>query len=335
MVPGALPPLAKPSVVRTVESDEEDDGGDDKSGVERFLGGAVDLSKDVVSAGADGAKWTGGQISQVPGGFKEGVEGLAEGGATVYRLSSINRRINPDSHKREQEKLRQAAQYAWDDPVGFGKAAVNYEDLADGRYGEWLGGLGPDALAAAATAGIGVAVTRGTRAVDTLGDASEAARDAGRASDAAGAGRGSGAADAGPRSGSAPEGDRPSWRQSETDTYDEYRGRGYEEQRSFKDGEEVPYGTKGSSRPELYKEGSSIEVKNYDVETSRGRSNLVRNIGSQTALRGVNLPKGTTQRVLIDVRGQNASPEMLDALAERVAKRSGGHVTPENVVFRR
>jgi len=196
MVPGALPPLAKPSVVRTVESDEEDDGGDDKSGVERFLGGAVDLSKDVVSAGADGAKWTGGQISQVPGGFKEGVEGLAEGGATVYRLSSINRRINPDSHKREQEKLRQAAQYAWDDPVGFGKAAVNYEDLADGRYGEWLGGLGPDALAAAATAGTGVAVTRGTRAVDTLADASDAARDADRASDAAGAGGGSGAADA-------------------------------------------------------------------------------------------------------------------------------------------
>lgn len=43
----------------------------------------------------------------------------------------------------------------------------------------------------------------------------------------------------------------------------------------------------------------------------------------------------TTQRVLVDVRGQTAPPEVLDALAERIAKRSGGHVAVEDIVFRR
>ena len=66
---------------------------------------------------------------------------------------------------------------------------------------------------------------------------------------------------------------RPSWRQSELDVQKEYPD--YEPQKSFKDGVEVPYGTKGSTRPELYKSGHSIEVKNYNVETTTGQSNLV------------------------------------------------------------
>jgi len=128
---------------------------------------------------------------------------------------------------------------------------------------------------------------------------------------------------------------RPSWRQSETDVYDRHRQQGYAEQQSFKDGEPVPYGTRGSSRPELYKAGSSIEVKNYDVASSHGRSNLVRSIVNQVGTRGRNLPDGTAQQVVIDVRGQSASPETLDALADRIGRRTGGQVGPESITFLR
>lgn len=49
----------------------------------------------------------------------------------------------------------------------------------------------------------------------------------------------------------------------------------------FLDGKEVPYGTKGSVRPDYYKVGSSVDLKNYNVETALGRSNLANNISKQ------------------------------------------------------
>ena len=57
---------------------------------------------------------------------------------------------------------------------------------------------------------------------------------------------------------------RPTWRQSETDVGDVNPN--YETKKSFLNGKEVPYATRGSSRPDLYITGSSIEVKNYNVK---------------------------------------------------------------------
>lgn len=128
---------------------------------------------------------------------------------------------------------------------------------------------------------------------------------------------------------------RPSWRDSEQSVGSSYREQGYREQVSFKDGEEVPYGTKGSTRPELYKPSSSVEVKNYDVTTPQGRSNLVRNVVNQAVRRDANVPQGTTQSVVIDVRGQSVSPETLDAVASRIASRSGGVINMDDIVFLR
>ena len=73
------------------------------------------------------------------------------------------------------------------------------------------------------------------------------------------------------------------------------------------DGKEVPYGTKGSVRPDYYKVGSSVDIKNYNVETALGRSNLANNISKQYYQRNAHLPKGTKQSVLIDIRGQFVS----------------------------
>lgn len=125
---------------------------------------------------------------------------------------------------------------------------------------------------------------------------------------------------------------RPDWKQSERDAAERY-GDQYETQRSYKDGKEVPWGTKGSSRPDLYQPGTSIEVKNYDVTNSGGRSNLVRSVIAQAETRLQSLPEGTVQRVVVDVRGQNVAPEVVDDLAQRIGERSNGAISPSDVVF--
>lgn len=124
---------------------------------------------------------------------------------------------------------------------------------------------------------------------------------------------------------------RPSWRASEVDVGAGAEGKGYKPQVSFKNGQEVPYGTKGSARPEYYKPGSSIEVKNYDVETAGGRSNLVRNVSKQAVDRAKNLPSGTTQSLYIDVRGQNVSRADLNAMIDSIVKRSNGAIQRGNI----
>ena len=40
-------------------------------------------------------------------------------------------------------------------------------------------------------------------------------------------------------------------------------------------------GAKGSVRPDYYKVGHSVDIKNYNLESSSGRRNLVRNIVKQ------------------------------------------------------
>jgi hypothetical protein len=105
---------------------------------------------------------------------------------------------------------------------------------------------------------------------------------------------------------------RPTWRQSELDAVADFPE--YKAQKSFMNGKEVPYGTKGSVRPDYYKSGFSVDIKNYNVESASSRSNLARNIETQYFQRIENLPDGTKQAVLIDVRGQNISISALIVL---------------------
>ena len=114
---------------------------------------------------------------------------------------------------------------------------------------------------------------------------------------------------------------RPTWRQSELDVGKDYEG--YDAQKSFINGKEVPYGTKGSVRPEFYKNGHSVEVKNYHVETSSGRNSLINNVSSQIKKRLTNLPEGTEQTVVIDVRGQDYNLEILRDIKNKIIEKSG------------
>ena len=124
---------------------------------------------------------------------------------------------------------------------------------------------------------------------------------------------------------------RPSWRQSEIDVTAPLEQQGFRTQISFKDGVEVPYGTKGSTRPEAYREGLSVEVKNYNVATSQGRSNLVRNVSKQAQHRAQNLPANTAQQVNIDVRGQTVTRTQLNETIERMVERSNGALRAEDI----
>jgi hypothetical protein len=305
-----MPTVTFPPPPAPVEEEEED-----KPWYEDAWGG-------VESA----AGWTGDQVVGLGKGFGEGVVGIGEGGLMLYRLSSINYFVDRDSYEREWDNVGQAAELAWNDPGAFAKAVVNWEDLADGRYGEWLGNLGPDAILAVATAGTGTAATRGLRAADTAGDVADAARDVDRATDAARA------APEGHRPPAPDHAPRPTWRQSEIDVGHQL-GPGYDEQRSFLGGRDVPSGTEGSVRPDWYGHGEAIEVKNYDVESAAGRTRLVHTVGDQLVARTENLPVDTAQRVFVDIRGQELSIPDRAALAERIAARSGGAVDPGDIIF--
>ena len=81
------------------------------------------------------------------------------------------------------KQLGETGQYAYENPGEFGKAMINYEDLENGRYGEWLGNLGPDVVVAVATGGTGAAVTRGMRVMKATDKLTDAARAYDRASD--------------------------------------------------------------------------------------------------------------------------------------------------------
>lgn len=135
----------------------------------------------------DALEWPGKQQLGVVKGLGEGLKGMWDGGVMMYRLSAVNGVIDPDSQARQIDELKEAGSFAWDHPGEFGKSLINYDDLSHGRYGEWLGNFGPDAVIAAATMGSGTLATAGTRTVraaDTVADVAETARDADRLAEA-------------------------------------------------------------------------------------------------------------------------------------------------------
>ena len=123
---------------------------------------------------------------------------------------------------------------------------------------------------------------------------------------------------------------RPTWRQSELDVQRQFPN--HQPQQSFLNGKRVPYGTRGSVRPDLFKPGQSIEVKNYNVQTVAGRNNLVNNISNQVNQRTTHLPSGTNQKVIIDVRGQNVTNAQLKEIRNSILENSNVNV---EIVFKR
>ena len=210
--------------------------------------------------------------------------------------------------------------------VGTGKdlwEAITGRDVVTGeRLSAWERAINVVAAPLGLIPGLGAvdeaaALPRLGRAVDgVVGASDEAAQVAGRIDDPFD-----------PRLLDVPE--RPYWRESEdviSRMYPTHR-----DQVSFRNGQEVPYGTPGSTRPEGYAIGESIEVKNYNVETPAGRSRLVRNVTQQAIERARQLPPGTQQRLIIDVRGQEISNELRQQLVERIVNQSNGALGPYDI----
>ncbi|MFY4766935.1 hypothetical protein ACOTVC_08785, partial [Campylobacter sp. GB48] len=105
---------------------------------------------------------------------------------------------------------------------------------------------------------------------------------------------------------------KPHWRKSEEDISKLYHD--YEKQKSFLNGKEVPYGTKHSVRPDLCKNGSSIEIKNYNLDKTSSVNNLINIITKQYQQRLQHLPSKTEQIFIIDSRGQNISKEIQEKI---------------------
>lgn len=130
-------------------------------------------------------------------------------------------------------------------------------------------------------------------------------------------------------------GPRPTWRQSEiyasTTLYTSDCGYLYNQ--SYKldaNGKFVraQYGELGSIRPDFYNELTEhcVDIKNYTVTTTSGRNNLVNNVVNQYDNRINILPASTKYEVVVDVRGQSWSQDMLDDILSRITQRTNGKV---------
>ncbi len=126
---------------------------------------------------------------------------------------------------------------------------------------------------------------------------------------------------------------RPSWRLSELDLEAMYGQSGYTAQASFLRGRPVSHGAPGSTRPDLYAPGQSIDIKNYNLANTRGQGNLVRDVVAQAQHRSQNLPVGDVQKLVLDARGQNVSTVTLNRLAAQIQQRSNGLITTQHVTF--
>ncbi|KDN15964.1 putative HEMAGGLUTININ-RELATED PROTEIN [Snodgrassella communis] len=107
----------------------------------------------------------------------------------------------------------------------------------------------------------------------------------------------------------------------------------YKPQVSYKDGKEVPYGTKGSTRPDWCNRTTcSIEVKNYDI--GKYADNLINNVSKQAIDRIKHLPNGMQQQIVIDVRGQNVPPSARKKITEGIEKKSQGTIKEKQIRFK-
>lgn len=116
----------------------------------------------------------------------------------------------------------------------------------------------------------------------------------------------------------------PTPRDSELTVLD--RTKNSTEQVSFLDGQEVPMNTPGATRPDVVVKNANgtvkaIEVKNYNLAQSSNRNTLLNELERQVTSRASNLPAGSTQEIVLDVRGRDFSDELIDATITAIRNR--------------
>lgn len=104
----------------------------------------------------------------------------------------------------------------------------------------------------------------------------------------------------------------PTPREAELQALDRYGGT---EQNSYLAGEEVPWSTPGSTRPDIVRTVGghleAIEVKNYDLTSPANRNALCYELRRQVKARTTELPEGATQRIVLNVQGRNYDSQLI------------------------
>lgn len=98
------------------------------------------------------------------------------------------------------------------------------------------------------------------------------------------------------------------------------------EQVSYLDGKMVSSSTQGATRPDVVVKNAdgtvkAIEVKNYNLESSASRNGLLNELERQITSRVNNLPTGSTQEIVLDVRGRNFSTKLIDGVVASIKER--------------
>lgn len=107
------------------------------------------------------------QISGVGQGAVNAVWGSV---VTVAGLSLPRLLTDPEGWREQVLGLRDGASYALSHPAAAGRAAIGWDQLQEGRYGEWAGGFVPDLLSGALTGGALPMTRRGADLADDLDD---------------------------------------------------------------------------------------------------------------------------------------------------------------------
>lgn len=92
------------------------------------------------------------------------------------------------------------------------------------------------------------------------------------------------------------------------------------EQQAFFEGENITnkYRPKGTTIPDIVRENNggleAIEVKRYNLDAPGRLDSLLNELNRQIGSRKVNLPRGSTQRIVLDVTGRNYSKGFIETV---------------------
>ena len=95
---------------------------------------------------------------------------------------------------------------------------------------------------------------------------------------------------------------------------------------SYLDGKKVGSSVKGATRPDVVVQNAdgtvkAIEVKNYNLESAASRSGLLSELERQVTERTINLPTGSTQEIVLDVRGRGYSNKLINDVVASIKER--------------
>ena len=91
---------------------------------------------------------------------------------------------------------------------------------------------------------------------------------------------------------------------------------------SYLNGKEVATSELGATRPDIVRlvDGKieAIEVKNYNLTSTESRNSLYTELKRQVTDRVQHLPKGSTQRIVLDGSGRNYSNSLIDDVISKI-----------------